>query len=53
MFARWPSLFIQASITDAAVCWPLAMFSPYVLHRYPAAVMRAPGSVPSGDVWEK
>ncbi len=30
MLARWPGLFIQDSITASGVCWPMAMFSPYV-----------------------
>ncbi len=30
MLARWPGLFIQESITASGVCWPMAMFSPYV-----------------------
>ena len=30
MLARWPELFIQESITSCGVCWPSAMFSPYV-----------------------
>ena len=33
MLARWPGLFIQASTTSAAVCWPAATFSPHVRHR--------------------
>ena len=30
MLARWPELFIQASITAAGVFWFQATFSPYV-----------------------
>jgi hypothetical protein len=33
MFARWPSLFIQAVMTSCGVRWPLAMFSPALDHR--------------------
>ena len=33
MLARWPGLFIQESITACGVCWPSAMFSPYVDQR--------------------
>lgn len=32
MFARWPALFIQLSITEAGSAWPWAMFSPQPLH---------------------
>ncbi len=53
MFARCPGLSIQDCITSAGVRWPLAMFSPYVDQRYPAAVIRSPGSLPSCEVWEK
>jgi len=30
MLAAWPGLFIQEVITESAVCWPAAMFSPQV-----------------------
>src|SRR2546430_572216 len=53
MFSRCPGLFIQPRITDTASGYPAAMFSPYADQAYPAAVIRWPGSVPSGAVWSK
>ena len=52
MFARWPSLFIQASITAWASAWPRAMFSP-PSPSTPAAAARSQGVAPSGSVWPK
>ncbi len=52
MLARWPSLFIQESITAAASAWPRAMFSP-PRPVMPAFSARTHGVAPSGSVWSK
>lgn len=52
MFARWPSLFIQAAITAAASAWPRAMFSPPRPDTL-ALAARSHGDFPSGSVWSK
>ena len=45
-------LFIQESITERALAWPRAMFSP-PRPLTPAASARSQGLRPSGSVWEK
>lgn len=52
MFARWPSLFIQESITACAFAWPRAMFSA-ARPRTPDLEARSHGVRPSGSVWSK
>src|SRR5690348_8297230 len=52
MLARWPGLFIQASMTAAASAWPRAMFSP-PRSDMPALAARSHGVAPSGSVWSK
>ena len=51
MFARCPELFIQSVITCEVEVCPWAIFSPQVVHGYPAAVIRVPALDPPLPVW--